>query len=263
MHHVAWIAGYPRSGLGRLASMLAAYILDDRAPTADAEQDAVPDLVRAYAVGKMLPMAGDRTVAAKLDFLPGVEVLRPYQEVTGKVVYTARDLREVLLSTLRVRRPALDQARKYAQGFIDAKGVPGRAGRTRGTWAQHTAEWTSLERLHRHFPHAEVRVVRYDDLDRDPAGTIAEVAEFLGLGGAGDTARAERAVKNSSPDWIDGLRRKAAENPYRDGRPQPPAQIGPLRSLSDLGEDIEDAYRRLVEEDPDVRRLTEELTISK
>lgn len=76
-------------------------------------------------------------------------------------------------------------------------------------WAGHVKSWTSPKP----FP---VKIVRYEDLLRDTIGVFSEMVAFIGLEGADDPARIEKAVRFAS---FDSLRSKEDESGFGEKHP--------------------------------------------
>jgi len=220
--------------------LLGSYLVDRPVAGFAALLDLLPDFSQLFQEGRDVPLDGPRPPMVKTHFLPGVEVLRPYREATTKIVYLVRNPRDVLTSATRVLRVAERHRHAFAQAFIRTHGVEHWEQTGWGTWPQHVREWSAPQR---HFPNAEVCVVRYEDLRNDTAAKLLEVVDFLGLDGAADPDRVQRAVEHSALGRLHAVER--ANDPGRSntiffGR----GSSG--QSLADYGDDVETAYRRLL-----------------
>jgi hypothetical protein len=248
---LAWITSYPKSGNTWARVMLASYLHDDQVRLSQtgwgAMHEGVPDLVSMFVRGRMLPVADGRPLAVKTHFLPGSDVLVPYRTATRKVLYIVRNPRDVILSAERFMQVSPKHRTAFARHFIDNRGAAFWQSLGYGTWPQHVREWTSPERLGRHFPNAEVCVVRYEDMRRDPAGALHEMIAFLGFDAEVDPERVERAVRNST---LDKLRQDEQSDQSRKPDNNPFFGTGLTdQSLAGYGDDVEQAYRRLLIDD--------------
>jgi hypothetical protein len=231
--------------------MLAAYLEDGpvRLDSAGfgALHESVPDLFDRFLQGRMIPLDDRRPLAVKTHLLPGAEVLRRYRDATGKILYLVRNPRDLIPSAERFLHVDAVHRRAFAEHFIAGRGVESWRLVGYGTWPQHVREWTTPELVRRHFPRAEVHVVRYEDMKADPAGVLGAMVSFLGFDESVDRARVERAVRNSSLDTL-----RAAERRERPREPGKNPFFGQGRSdqpLSGYGEGVEEAYRILLDED--------------
>lgn len=95
---LAWIASYPKSGNSWVRILLTSYLQDEQVElTKDRfRRYAVLDLLDMIRRGTMPPLDDPRPLAFKTHFLPGVDVLKPYRDGTGKVLYIVRNLRDVI-----------------------------------------------------------------------------------------------------------------------------------------------------------------------
>jgi hypothetical protein len=251
---LAWLASYPKSGNTWVRIMLLNY-LEDRPPleTDDPVQlrgggstnSAVADIAD-LASETGLPRPSDHAVplTLKTHFLPGVEVHHPYRETTTKVLYIVRDPRDVMHSAERHLDVSPKHRAAFARHFIAHHGFEGWRRTGWGSWVENVTEWESPER---HFPNAEVCVVRYEDMKRDTVGSLSRIVGFLEWDGRVDGARVERAVRNSELDKLREQQRRA-DKPGK-GRNQFFGQGLSGQSLADYGEDVEESYLRLLDED--------------
>jgi len=257
MTDTAWIASYPRSGADRLRFLLAAYLLMDRTSTPDlnALREVVPDFVRLFSRGRELPMDGSGPVAAKTLFKADAEVLRQYRPTEQKVVYLVRDPRDMILSTLRFLGIPEAERATFAKNCIAQRGVvPQWRNLGRGDWVEHVRAWTGIGTgTDAATVRGPVKVVRYEELHRDPAATLSSVVDFLGIGDGADRDRAARAAAYATPETaFEALRAEIASgvkalrrNAVPSFRPMPPDS----GTLADFGDDVEAEYRRLLAED--------------
>jgi hypothetical protein len=258
---VSWIASYPKSGNTWTRVMLASYLLDRQVASQEELERVSYDLQRLLVHGRLVPLEGPWPPVVKTHFLPRAEILRQYRDVTRKVVYLVRNPRDVIPSSARHLAIKPEMTPEFAQRFIEGRGVPIWKEVNWGTWPESIREWTTPELVARHFPNVEVRIWRYEDMREDTAGCLGQILDFLGLLDAADPDRVTRAVQNSSLE-----RMRAAEAADRTRgmsalRELPRNSfVGEGRrdqSLAEtLGQEVEDAYRRLLKEDEEFAALT-------
>ncbi|GLX99213.1 sulfotransferase domain-containing protein [Herbidospora sp. NBRC 101105] len=254
---LAWVASYPRSGNTWTRILLASYLRDAAISFKVAElgvlDEAVTDLIDVFEHGRALPLDRPGTLAVKTHFLPGADVHRPYRDAVGKVLYLIRDPRDVLHSAERFLRVGPGHREAFAHHFVAHRGARAWEKVGYGSWPASVLEWTSPDRLHRHFPGAEISVVRYEDLRRDPVAVLREMIVFLGFDDDPDPGRVERAVANSRLDVLRGVEKKddtrgaPAEPFFGDGLTR--------RSLAGYGPGVEQAYARLLDGDAEFAGL--------
>jgi hypothetical protein len=249
---LAWLASYPKSGNTWVRLMLLSY-LEDEPLDMSRKHDWHGDWSRNSVVADLGEMLNEGVawspqqaglVTMKTHFLPGVEVHRPYREAARKVLYIVRNPRDVIHSAERHLGVSPRHRTAFARHFIAHRGFEGWRRLGWGSWVENAAEWMSPER---HFPNADVCVVRYEDMRSDAAGSLSRIVRFLELDDRVDADRVERAVRNST---LDRLR----EQEQRTCSPQQSQNLFFGRGLSgqslrDYGEDVEESYRRLLAED--------------
>jgi hypothetical protein len=236
--------------------LLATYLTDGPVASAKELAETVPDFHRLVVAGSMAPRDKAGPVIMRTHFLPSRDIMRHHGPLTGKVLYLVRNPRDVLLSYARSKRihAAEDErSRMWAKSFIASRGDPS-AILSIGSWSQNVREWTSLAEAREYYPNTDLLTVRYEDLRADPAARLAEVVEFLNLGGPADQERIKRATENSSQEKM-----RALENSTRQGvehaREFPWVGKGMSnQSLAGFGEDIEVAYKQLLEDDEEFSR---------
>lgn len=226
--------------------------------------ETVPNIQTHLMRGRLLPVGPPAPLRYKTHFLPDTEFMRSPNRDTGKVVYLVRDPRDVLLSTIAFLRIAPQHGAAFARKFIADRGVAELLERGWGTWPEHVRGWTSAESLRTHLPDAELLVLRYEDLRAEPLGALERIVGFLGLGDTADRDRLVRALENTSLENMHRTERAEVANgmaAFRDA-PSPQAfkvhQGRTVQSLAALGEDVEDAYLRLLEEDEEFAGLVRE-----
>jgi aryl sulfotransferase len=241
---IALIASYPGSGNAWTRLMLANYLANAQVAASDTLDDLIPDLHSLVDLGRLLPDDNSRPRIVNTHFLPGVEVLAPYQPLTTKVVYLVRNPRNVPMTAARILGIRGTQTREFAKDFIANRGVPFFREMSGGTWPQNVLEWTSSTIIRQHFPKVEVLTVRFEDMMAAPADKLRQVLEFLDLGETIGLERVARAVANAP---LESMQEAMDASDLRSGR---------LRSVDrmhdrplHLGEDIEAAYRRLLRDD--------------
>lgn len=236
MRPLTWIASRPQSGSTPVLGLVAGYLLD--APPAEVSPEdllaAAPDLVTLFSWGRTVPLDEARPSVVKTTFPPAAEVLDPYREATGRIVYVVRDPRDLI-------------ARLGA-----------RSGSASETWTSHVREWTVPERVARHFPNVDaVRAVRFEDANRDPVATLSEIVRFLGVADEVDGDRVRRAVENWTRETLrPTVLGEAPALPgiwaFRDlAPPRPAAPKGDPPSRRD----VEAEYQRCVRDDEEFGTL--------
>lgn len=253
MPSIAWISSYPRSGNTWMRALLSYYFSNGRPEHALETLARVPDLNDLVAVGRLLP-AGESPfpTAIKTHFPPHVELMQWYRESTTKVLYLVRNPRDVLLSSIPKLGIAPRLAPSYAKRFISNRGAPQWTDDW-GTWVSSVQDWADPDSLAKHFPGADLMVLRYEDLRSEPVRLLPDVLEFLEVGPV-DLDRARRAVENTT---LANMR--AAEQALR--REGHTLTVGPIgkglqnQSLTSLGADVEAAYRQAMTDDPEFHEL--------
>jgi hypothetical protein len=256
---LAWIASYPKSGNTWTRILLASYLRDKQVEVRLAQlgrfDDAVPDLVTLMRAGRMPPVDRSQPLAVKTHFLPGLGIHDLYRAATTKVIYLVRNPRDVIPSAERMLNVSPDRRTAYARHFLEHRGVVPWQRMGYGVWTENVREWASPGLLQQYFPNADLLVVRYEDLKQDTEDALRTMVEFLGFDSEIDPDRIRRAVENSA---LDKLRRQERQDDSLRFRDQNPAFFGQGLSGQDLtgyGDDIEQAYRRLLQEDEEFSSL--------
>lgn len=260
MRPLAWITSARQSGCEAAHGLVAGYLFDTPPGEVSIENllDVAPDLVDLFNWGRLVPLDETRPFVVKTYFMPGEEVIRPYREATGKVVYVVRDPRTIIAGIVRGRRVPPEEKARLAVALVDRLDAIFRYGEDRGTWQQHVLDWTSPERARALFPRLEgVCVVRAEDLADDPAGELYRMIEFLGFWGPPDSGRVERTVRDWTAEKVraSGAMRvlpglEAFHPPPRPARTPPP-----VPSLAEIGAEVEDAYQRRLQQDGEFATL--------
>lgn len=97
----------------------------------------------------------------------------PYEQVprNGKIIYMARDARDVAVSAYHHQRLLMDRVgdlESFIDDFVEGKG-------SFGSWFRHIGTWWP----HRNDPN--VLFLRYEEVVADLAGTVREVARFCSI----------------------------------------------------------------------------------
>ena len=235
--------------------MLACYLTNAPVKSRETLEELVPDIRPLLDSGRILPPDNSRPQIVKTHFLPDVEVMQPYRPHTRKILYLVRNPRDVIISSTRLLEISDAQKGAFAKSFIANRGVPLFQQRAWGKWPQHVLAWTSPANVQKYFPHAKVLIVRYEDLRSDPVGRLQDILGFLDLGAPVDPARVQTAVESSS------LKKMRAVQEIEGNRGLGAFHIGDgLRgqSLTVLGQDVEEAYQRLLQEDTDFLRCAQQ-----
>jgi hypothetical protein len=247
---LAWISSYPKSGNTWVRILLASYRQDRKVRLRWAGDgfknmdDTDPDLYDLFAEGRMLPLDDARVLTVKTHLLASAEILRPYRDATHRVLYLIRNPRDIIPSAERFLQISAERRAAFAEHFVVHRGWQGWRKVGFGTWPQHVLEWTSRDELRKYFPRAELCVLRYEDIKRDPVTSLYTMVEFLRLDTVPDLGRVRRAVEHSA---LDRLRVAERPNPHK---PKFFGQGLSGQSLTAYGAEVEDAYRRLLRDDP-------------
>lgn len=255
MSPLAWITSCRQSGSATAHLLLVGYLFD--APPEEVSQEAAlaaaPDLFQLYNWGRTVPLDERRPHVVRTYALPGEQIIAPYREATGKVVYVVRDPRALISAIVHGGRVKPGDRSRTAVELVGALGaIPG-FGPSRATWEEHVAEWTIPERARAHFPGlSEICVVRYEDLTGDPAAVLRRLVAFLGTMGPVDDDRIKRTLAAWTPDAV---REAPISSPlpgieaFRDPRPRPGKAPGEPPPLAEISPDAEEAYRRRIADD--------------
>lgn len=260
---VRWVASYPRSG-NKVTRVLLANYLTDRPATNEDMGRVAPDITSLAARGGLLPVDGPERAVGGTFLLPDAPLLRRYGPVTGRVLYMVRDPRAVIPSAVRQLGLAEQWRAGIAKRLLAGGGITDLVPGLLGPWEEHVLDWTSPDRLRRHFPEAEVLVMRFEDLKADPVGRLREIVGFLELDDPADPERVDRAMENVAPDRMRAAS-VAAQRPDHQPfvyRPEPDQQRQPQRPPAELqaeiGQAVQDAYREMLERDGDFARCVRE-----
>jgi len=181
------VASFPRSG-----NTWVRFVLADLA---------TGEPVDYQGVDRVSPVVGFHVGAP--DLVPGARLVKthePYRREYRRGAYFVRDVRDVLISWYRVTRADPDDLSDlddFVRDFAKGEASP------YGDWAAHVKGWlAAAERL-------PIRVIRFESLRTDPAGTILEIAGDLGLECTRDDVVA--ALERNSPERMHELEAKNEE----------------------------------------------------
>jgi hypothetical protein len=253
MAAIAWIASYPKSGNTWLRFMLASYI--SRGPVGSVRD--VHNLIPSAGPLDQAPLDHPGVLPVKTHEMPGARSLLPYRSAAFKAVYIVRNPRDIILSGIRHfgLDYATEEARKLAAGFIEYRGLyPGRRKPEVGSWPENVLSWTTLAKVRQHFPDIAVLTVRYEDLRADTVGMLYRIIDFIGIESViPDYVR--MSVEASSLENMRAL--EAKEKTAMPGSRRSPfggkgvfvGQGLHNQSLRCIGNDIEDLYKQLIQDD--------------
>jgi hypothetical protein len=265
MPSLAWITSCRQASCGLPRALVAGYLLD--VPPADASPEALhdlaPELTTLFNWGRVVPLEEPRPSLVRTYLLPGTEVIQQYRAVTGRVVYVARDPRDILAELIRGSRAAPEIVQRRAeQTMAGPDEVDQQSDEANLNWQLHAREWTVPERVRAHFPHLQdICVLRHEDLVADPGAALRTILGFLEVPGGVDDERVRRTVEQwtlpniVATDLFDlppGMRAFRPAPPMRDGsRPEPSA-------LAEVGPALEAAYRERIRTDAEFAALVKQ-----
>jgi hypothetical protein len=195
-----FLASYPRSGNTMLRFMLA---------------EAMTGLPSSFdKIQRIIPEIGVHVNASQMVHGGGrlIKTHEPYRGEYKRGIYIIRDVRDVLLSSF-ARESALDVLHirtidKYVLPFMQGK-------MTRfGSWQGHIHGWLNSPLA----KNGDLLVVRFEEMRKDLAGTVARCLEFLGE--KVDQAAIHDAVHNNS------LQRMRAKEDRAKTLPKSPGEEG-------------------------------------
>ncbi|MBF9128750.1 sulfotransferase domain-containing protein [Plantactinospora sp. S1510] len=253
---LTWMTSYMRSDF-EVAGYLTGYLLDTRPSETSIEAvlEVAPDFVVLFRFGRMLPLDGRMPYVVQTNYRPDVEALAPYAAATGKVLYLVHDPRSLIAEALVMRGVPVEQRSRMAMKMIsrlDASDARGKG------WQNHVQEWTSPDRVRARFRGlADLRVIRVEDLQRDPAGVLREVVDFLGLPEPVDDARIQRAVRDWTPDKVRESNLMTLPPGVSEFRDEPPPVVIPetTPTFEEIGEEVEAAYQQKMRDNAEFAAL--------
>ena len=173
-----FLVSYPRSGNTWMRFLLY-QILAGRSAEFAALRHEIPYVGKHHKAPSLLP-GGGRLIKSH----------EPYAGVYrgSTVIYVVRDTRDVALSEYRFRKQ-----RNLYVGEFDSFLSLFLAGRVHGlgSWAEHVEGWSESGPARR----GRMLLIKYEDLRRNPAGTLAGIASFLGVPAEPEAIR--RAVEHN------------------------------------------------------------------
>jgi len=158
----AFVASYPKSGTTWLRFMLG-QLLSEREMDFDSAEAMIPMVGRHRDAPRVLPDGGRL-----------IKTHESYRAVYRKAVYMVRDGRDVAISYYhhQVRQGMFEgDLSSFVARFLE--------GRTEGYggWHGHVASWLDSPVARK----GDLLVVRYEEMRRDPLGTMRKVVATLGL----------------------------------------------------------------------------------
>lgn len=186
-----FVASYPRSGNTWLRFMLYEILVGQSSSFVNIHQ-LVPDIGQQDAALPLLAQSGRL-----------IKTHEPYRREYRKAIYLVRDARDVALSEFAYQK-ALgvipDDFEVYLQRFLRGQVNPF------GSWVEHVNSWMMAKDDER----AEILLVRYDKLRRDPEESLAAMMEFLAVNVERQVI--QRAIANNS---VEKMRVKEKANPQK------------------------------------------------
>lgn len=189
------LASYPRSGTTWMRFLLAEAMSEESSEF--------------KAIRRFVPYVGQHRNAIPL--LPGGGRLMYSHDLlskdaTRRAIYVVRDVRDVALSEYRwqqrigVFEGPLDP---FIRDFISGRGNPF------GSWGEHVDAWVSDERI----AADRLKLVKFEDLKRDAAGTLGSVLEFLDV--SLPEARIRQVVERNSVDMMRQKEDRAPQGSFK------------------------------------------------
>lgn len=186
-----FVASYPRSGNTWLRFMLYEILVGESSSFVNIHQ-LVPDIGQQDAASPLLAQGGRL-----------IKTHEPYRREYKKAIYLVRDARDVALSEFAYQK-ALgvipDDFEAYLQRFLRGQVNPF------GSWVEHVNSWMKAK----DEENAEILLVRYDKLRRDPEDSLAAMMEFLGV--TVQREKIQRAIANNS---LKQMQEKEKKNPQK------------------------------------------------
>lgn len=186
-----FVASYPRSGNTWLRFMLFE-ILVGQSPSFNHVDKVVPDIGKQDKASPVLPKRGRL-----------IKTHEPFRPEYTKAIYLVRDARDVALSEFAYQKAlglAEDDFDQFLKGFLRGTVNPF------GSWAAHVDSWMKAKDEAR----AEILLVRFDELRRDPETSLGKMMEFLAVPVEAEVIH--RAVANNS---VEKMRDQEKKNPVK------------------------------------------------
>ncbi|MBM3518546.1 MAG: sulfotransferase domain-containing protein [Alphaproteobacteria bacterium] len=245
MGAIVWLASYPKSGNTWMRAFLHNLLRDPERPTnineldrfalADARRNWYEAVVAPRALGELSaeelarvrPLVHRRmteafpdSVFAKTHAFVGEEFDVPFitMDCTAGAIYIVRNPLDVVLSAAAHWGLSIDDTiRTMADPLAFAPATETSIEQRINTWSAHVLSWTQAK-------HADLHVVRYEDMVADPAVAFRRVAAFLRLNPPRE--RLQKAIRFSSfrvlkeQEQRFGFRERSpkAERFFRSGR---------------------------------------------
>lgn len=177
------VASYPRSGNTWLRFLLA-----------DLITGAAVDFV---GVERVIPSVGAHAAGPHVARDRGrlIKTHEPYNSHYRRAIYLVRDVRDVLVSQYRVRRP--DPEDLSALDDFVASFTTQRAS-SFGPWHEHVRGWLDAARSS-----SEIHVFKFEELRADPVGGVGEIARLAGI--EADDAAVQAALDRNTPEYMHQL----------------------------------------------------------
>ncbi|MGA7218708.1 MAG: sulfotransferase domain-containing protein [Candidatus Sulfotelmatobacter sp.] len=197
-HADVFLASYPRSGNTMLRFMLVE-ALTGLPSSFDQIQEIVPEIGVHVNARQVVPGGGRL-----------IKTHEPYRGEYRRGIYIIRDVRDVMLSSF-ARESALDVLHirsidKYVLPFMQGK-------MTRfGSWQGHIDGWLNSPLA----KNGDLLVVRFEEMRKDLAGTVARCLEFLGK--KVDWDAIHNAVRNNSLNRMRAKEDRAKTLPKSPGK---------------------------------------------
>jgi hypothetical protein len=170
------LASFPRSGNSWTKLMLAELLAGSAEVNSRSKEWLVPAVGEHLQSPRLLPGGGRL-----------IKTHEPYCRAYGRSIYLVRDVRDVAVSfrELRIREGFDEDSFKdflvrFARGAVGGY----------GSWQEHVASWLAVADVG-----SDILVVRYEELVKDPAIKLGEMARFLGV--SADEAHLREIVGNN------------------------------------------------------------------
>jgi hypothetical protein len=186
-----FVASYPRSGNTWLRFMLFEILLG-QSPSFNHVDKVVPDIGKQDKASPVLPHGGRL-----------IKTHEPYRPEYAKAIYLVRDARDVALSEFAYQKAlglAEDDFDQFLTRFLRGTVNPF------GSWAAHVDSWMKAKDEGR----AEILLLRFDELRREPEISLGKMMEFLAMPVGADLIH--RAVSNNS---VEKMRDQEKKNPVK------------------------------------------------
>jgi len=187
-----FVASYPRAGSTWLRFLLQEILTD--------EPSTFPS------VNRVIPQVGFHRNAYRLP--NGGRIIKTHEAFRreyGRAIYLARDPRDVLLSEYAFQK-ALGLTAADIDDYIDD--FVFRQVNANGSWRDHARSWLDASE-----ENPDIRIFRFEDLRRDPAGTLREMLSFLDV--SSDQTQILSAIRNNG---VKEMRAKELTTPQKTSK---------------------------------------------